>query len=266
MNSELPILHHRGYIGILRINSKDRNRIYGSIAKEETPKVIILKDCYAGNNIEEVTEQFILFVNRDIDIAEYNERNREWRKHNDIKSIAAVYNILPKEFKTILESGIFDRNLLQKVEGGFYEVPLYYVTKAWDFILKSDMNGYEFMVGPYFGDEKPDISDWREFIIEDNPQRFRCQAIANNNSIKKLWRDFFDIDIDSLDIDFLKFNRHLVPNVSIDESHIFYRDVPDGVYEFIFDCINNPSIDYVFLDTVSDLMEAAADIKNSYIH
>lgn len=263
MDKKLPVLYYKGYLAYLFINSKDRNRIYGSIAKEGFPKDIIIHNSFAGNNIQEVKERFRNCVEQQINLKNYNEKNKQWKDKEDYKSIATVYNILPNKFKARLEASLFDKTLIEKVKGGFYEVPLYYVTKAWDCILKSNLCGYGFMAGPSsYEEDNHDIQEWRDFIIEESPKRFRCQAIADNNNMKGIWMKYFGIDIDSLNIDFSKYNRHIMPNVDKAGEYSFFHDVPNGVFEYIFDPINHPSEDFIFFDTISDIMEAASVIKH----
>ena len=59
----LPTLEYRGYLGILRINSKDLNRIYGSIASIDKVDTLIGKDYFAGDDIDSVNNAFHEVVN-----------------------------------------------------------------------------------------------------------------------------------------------------------------------------------------------------------
>lgn len=256
----LPTLFHKGYVSRLWYNEKDRNRIYGSICKAETPDVVAVDTCFAGDNIDEVKERFIQCVERHINIANFKSSQSLWKSKSDYLTIAAVYNILPKVFRTRILEGNFDKSVIDNVKGGFYEVPLYFVTKAWDYILNGSLCGFGFSIGPWHNKDK---GDWYDFIVEERPNRFRCQAIANNNEMKQIWLEYFGIDIDAIDIDFSLYNRHLTPNVSSEDEYYFFQDVPDGVEEYILGPINRPSPDYVYLDTVSDLMEYAAFLNRN---
>lgn len=129
-STELPLLKYRGYIGILKYGKKD-HRIYGSVVKEVEPQKIS-KCCFAGDNLSEAEKNFQDWVSTTISIHEYELRNDHWKQTVDSESISAVYNILPEVFLERINKGDFDENLLDATVGGEYEVPLYYVTKAWD--------------------------------------------------------------------------------------------------------------------------------------
>ena len=168
-------------------------------------------------------------------------------------------NILPDEFKQRVTENKFDDTLLDIVQGGDYEVPLYYVTKAWDIILKGELYPIDFMIGP---EEEEDCTeaDIQEFLAEEKATRTRCEACRDNNKMKKLWKELFDVDIDTLDIDFLQFNMHLPPNVTYEEYQDYFMDVPEGIDEWILCGINHPNSDIVTYDEVSALMEFTAEV------
>lgn len=148
-NNTLPTYTHQGYISRLWYNDKDRNRIYGSICRAESPDIVSVDTCFAGDTLEEVKERFISCVNRHIWIKNYKAKQTEWKSRTNFESIAAVYNILPKEFRKLIDDHKFDETFIDVVKGGAYEVPLYYVTKAWDFILNGSLCGCGFMIGPW---------------------------------------------------------------------------------------------------------------------
>ena len=77
--------------------------------------------------------------------------------------------------------------------------------------------------------------------------------------MKLLWKKYFNIDIDALDIDFSTFNKHLPPNADEDEVYYHFQSVPNGIEEWILDGINTPTGECSF-DDVSSLMEFAAYI------
>ena len=168
-------------------------------------------------------------------------------------------NILPDEFKQRVTENIFDVTLLDTVKGGDYEVPIYYVTKAWDIILKGELFPIDFMIGPE-EDEDCTEADIQEFIEEENITRTRCEACRDNNKMKKMWKELFNIDIDTLDIDFLKFDMHLPPNVTYNEYDYYFQDVPNGIDEWILCGINHPNSECITHDEVSALMEFTAEV------
>ena len=101
-------------------------------------------------------------------------------------------NILPDEFKQRVTENKFDDTLLDIVQGGDYEVPLYYVTKAWDIILKGELFPIDFMIGPE-EDEDCTEADIKEFLAEENATRSRCEACMDNDKMKKIWKRSFNI-------------------------------------------------------------------------
>lgn len=259
MKKSLPILEYRGFVGKIRINSKDNGRIYGVVAKSETPSKCIPHWGYAGDDIDEAFENFKITVDKIISREKYREEQRIWKSQTDYKSIALVYNILPKEFKNHVNAGKLDESLLKSVKGGYYEVPLYYVTKAWDYILKGSWCGMSFFID--YNEENPTEEDKREFFLENNPDRLRKQATEDNNMMKMIWKYLLNIDIDELEIDFSQFNAHMTPRVSEDEEYDHFYSVPDGLTEWIWNPIIYPDEKYIVFESVSCLMEFAADLQ-----
>ena len=78
----------------------------------------------------------------------FKERCKEWKSTTDFERVRCVFNILPDEFRKRVENNTFDKSLLTSVKGGDYEVPLYYVTKAWDILLRGSLFPIDFMIGP----------------------------------------------------------------------------------------------------------------------
>lgn len=196
----------------------------------------------------------------DTNINDYRAKLELWKSTTDYKSVAAVLNILPDLFEKRIESGEFDKSLLNGVEGDYYVVPLYYVTKAWDNLLKGTIGSWSFMFGP---EEDDDYSEKRllEFLQEENATRSRSEAIIHNDQMKQVWKKHFDIDIDELNIDFTKFDIHLEPNLSWSDVMDYFDSCPDGMAEWIFSSpVNHPSEDWVGHDAVSGLMEVVAYI------
>lgn len=255
---QLPILEYKGYKALLTLNPSD-NRLWGKICTPENPSVPMDSWGFAGDNIKKAEDVFRYQVEKIISHREFNEKCHEWKNKTDYESIRCVMNILPKEFEQRISENKFDATLLDAVKGGDYEVPLYYVTKAWDIILKGELFPIDFMIGP---EEEEDCTeaDIQEFLADNEATRTRCEACRDNDKMKKLWKELFDIDVDTLDIDFLRFNMHLPPNVSYEEYQEYFEDVPEGIDEWILGGINHPDSDIVAHDMVSSLMEFAAEV------
>ncbi len=166
---------------------------------------------------------------------------------------------MPDEFQERISSPDFDRKLIEGVVGGDYTVPLYYVTKAWDILLKGTLDVWSFMIGP---EEDDDFSEetLKEFMEEEGATRSRGQATIDNDKMKALWKAQFGIDIDELDVDFTIFDMHIPPKVKPNEYNDYFLDVPDGIVEWIMCGINHPTGGVTF-DSVSSLMEFTALIE-----
>lgn len=252
------ILKYKGYKALLTLNSKD-NRLWGKIYTPENPSMPMDSWGFAGDNMEETEERFHSQVEKIISHKEFKEKCLQWKSNTDFESVRCVMNILPDKFQQRLVEDKFDHSLLTTVKGGDYEVPLYYVTKAWDVILKGELFPIDFMIGP---EENEDCTeeDIKDFLKEENASRSRCQACADNEKMKVIWKEHFNIDIASLEIDFLKFNMHLPPNVTYEEYQDYFVDVPEGIDEWILGGINHPDTDIVTHDEVSALMEFTAEV------
>ncbi len=238
-------LEYKGYTTVSSIGKYDL-RYYGEIY---TPAKVKEKNWgFASDNYYEFKDHFESMVDEIISRKEWKRRNEEWKNSGiDISSIACVFDILPDKFRERIGNGKYDKTLNTKVNGGFYEVPLYYVTKAWDVLLKGDLCDCVYKV-----EYDPDLDD-------DPVDRLLEQAISQNNEMKALWKDKFDIDIDCLDVDFTLFNRHIIPNVSKNSMYSYFQSVPNGIEEWILDGINFPGSNICF-DSVSCLMEFTAYI------
>ncbi|MBQ0141628.1 MAG: hypothetical protein KBT06_02295 [Prevotellaceae bacterium] len=127
--------------------------------------------------------------------------------------------------------------------------------------MKGTLGDLSFMIG---SEENEDFSEQEleEFILEEHATRSRGDAIIDNDKMKVLWKDHFNIDIDRIDVDFSKFNLHLQPNLSSNDEFVYFELVPDGVFEWILGPINHPTEDWVYYDAVSCLMESVAYIIN----
>lgn len=258
MKTKLPILEYKGYRAILTLNPRDK-RLWGKICTPENSSTPIDDWGFAGDDIQEAEKIFQYQVEKIISHKEFNEKCHEWKSKTDYESIRCVMNILPDDFKLRVSENKFDRTLLDGVDGGDYQVPLYYVTKAWDIILNGELYPIDFMIGP---EEEEDCTeaDILEFLAEEKATRTRCEACRDNNKMKKLWNELFNIDIDTLNVDFLQFNMHLPPNVTYEKYRDYFIDVPEGIDEWILCGINHPNRDIVTHDEVSALMEFTAEV------
>ena len=192
--------------------------------------------------------------------AQRKQQQEEWRKSVDSDSIKAVFNILPETFLERIESGLFDCSLIERVPGGDYQVPIYYVTKAWDVLLKSSLGYDAFRIGPEEDDEEDYESALQEFIKEERISRTRPEAVQQNDQIKDIWKQKFSVDIDALDIDFSQYNKHFHPNVDLPTFRDYFFDPLHGVTHWILEAVNHPDYE-IFPESVSSLMEFAAFVK-----
>lgn len=256
---ELPVLEYLGYRGILEYNSRDNNRIYGKICYPEDPETPSKNHGFAGDDLEEAEKLFHSCVDRIIANRQYSHECEEWKKVTDYESVRCVMDILPDKFRQRVTEGTFDKNLLYGVKGGCYAVPLFFVTKAWDIILKGTLETISFMIGP---EEEDDCTeeDIREYLAENMATRTRSEATRDNDSMKELWKELFDIDIDNLPVDFHNFDKHLPPNVSMREYEDYFEDIPNGINEWILGSVNYPENESIFHDSVASLMEFTAQI------
>lgn len=247
----------KGYFTILRPNRRDL-RYYGCIYKLDSYENLKEHGGLAAENEEEAKQRFLGIVESLVEAEKWRETNRKWHQENtDIESIGCVYDILPEKFRERVISGQFDKTLLEHVYGGDYTVPLPYVTKAWDVLLKGELGHYAFMIGPEEDNEDDYETTLRELIEEKHATRTRLEAIRQNDEIIKIWKEKLNVDIDGLDVDFTQFNMHMPPNISDSEYEDYFFNVPDGVFEWILTGVNNPNGKCTF-ESVSALMEFTA--------
>lgn len=258
MKTDVPQLEYKGYKALLTLNPKD-NRLWGEICTPENPLTPLDSWGFAADNIEEAQERFRIQVEKIISNELFFRRCREWQAVTDYESIRCVFNILPDEFSDRVINKQFDESLLNRVKGSDYEVPLYYVTKAWDVLLKGSLFPLDFMIGPE-EDEDCTEEDIKEFLAEENASRSRCNACRDNEIMKKLWKEMFNIDIDSLEIDLSQYDMHLPPKVSYKVYEEYFTDVPDGINEWILARVNSPELEGISHDYVSALMEFTAQV------
>ena len=257
---------YKGYKSEVWINHKDRNRYYGYIYTPDNPtQPYAIPDWgvmpYAGDNLEEARRRFEWQVEMLIEQEQERKRQEEWESVTDYISVSQVCAIHPRKFEQRIKEGKFDKNLLTAVKGGVYAVPIYYITKAWDVLLKGSLpNAY--MIGCEEDDDYTE-EDIREFIEENGVTRMRAEACRDNDRMTEIWKGCFGIDIDALEVDFSVFDMHLEPNVSGDERGYYFEDVPNGIYEWILGYINyseDSTEAKVSYDFAAALMEYAADV------
>lgn len=202
----------------------------------------------AANNLQEYEERFKEVVDDLIYSDKRKAKNEEWQRSGvDVDSIIAVFHMHPDELRKRILNKQYDISLNTKVPRGDYEVPLYYVTKAWDYILKGDTGRFSFWLEPDpDDDEAPAI-------------RTLQTAIEDNEKIKEIWKEYFSVDIDELDVDFDKFDLHIA-NVSDSYYAWYFTSVPNGLEEWILDGVCRPH-DGCNFDHVSCLMEFAAYVR-----
>ena len=254
---DLPVLEYKGFRGVLEYDAN--GRIHGRICPPEEPETPLEHWGFAQDNIEDATQFFKSQVEKIISYRAYKKDLVEWKKVTDYESVRSVVDIVPDKFRQRVKDGIFDKSLLDGVKGGCYAPPLYYVTKAWDIILKGTLEPMDFMIGPEEDDDCTEESI-AEFLRENNATRSRCDACKDNDRMKVLWKELFDIDIDTLEVDFHLFDMHLPPNVSKKEYEDYFGDVPNGINEWILGSVNYPENESIFHDSVASLMEFTAQV------
>ncbi len=260
---------YKGYYTICKPNPNDRGRLYGDIYSPDNQAKPLSNYGFASDTKEEAQIRFESIVRTIIHRKEFAEKQELWLKTEDHLSIGYVLDIMPKEFLERIKSKQLDKSLIDEVKYGDYKVPLYYVTKAWDVLLKRMLGIYADKIGPeedYDGDytkvyEYP--NDLKEYIKEWEITRTRDEAIAQNDEMKVIWKKEFGIDIDELIIDFTQFNMHIPPQVSKDRYEGYFFDPNGGVDDWILDGINYPSGECTF-DKVSALMEFVAMMKYEF--
>lgn len=261
MENEKFIFEYKGYKSEVHVNPKDHYRLHGNIYLPENWEKPYRGSSYAANNIEDARKSFEKIVEELIEAREESIRQKEWERVTDHVSVGQVFAIKPRKFEQRIKDGKFDKNLLIAVKGGVYAVPIYYMTKAWDVLLKGSLpNAY--MIGCE-EDEDATEEDVKEFMEECNASRTRAEAYRDNELMKDVWKRHFGIDIDTLEVDFCVFDMHLEPNVSCKEYRAYFEDVPDGIYEWILDAINYCENDYpdgVRYHVAASLMEFTADV------
>lgn len=229
---------YKGIICKCRVEESDL-RLYGEFY--DSDKTVIQGYGIWADCDTEFLDLAEVWIERIIANREYKRKNEEWKMNNDVESIGCVVHIMPEIFKQRIINGEYDKSLNNVVRGGDYEVPLPFVTKAWDYLLKGTLCTNEFRV---------------EYEAEyDSPAgRTREEALHQNDQMKIVWKELLGIDVDALDVDFSKFDKHLPPKVSEEFSDDYFQAVPYGIEEWILEGINYPS-GMCSYDFVSSLME-----------
>lgn len=252
---------YNGYFVILKISENDF-RYNGTFYDNENPEEEIEGWGVYADDAEEAQPIIKSCINSIISHKNYKIRNHQWIESDvDRESVGCVFDIMPEHFRQRISSGDFDKRLINSVPGGDYEVPLYYVTKAWDVLLNGELGHLAFMIGPeedYYDDDDEDGPD--EFIT-DETKRTRMEACRDNDEMKSIWKEMLGIDIDKFDIDFSQFNKNMPPNVSEEVFETYFFDSVDGIFEWILGGVNYPNGQCTF-DSVSALMEFTALVVN----
>ncbi|MBO7440025.1 MAG: hypothetical protein J6U21_10155 [Bacteroidales bacterium] len=254
-------LEYKGYTAVCEPNPNDRGRLYGRVYPPDNQFVPLEHWLFTGGTSDEVYQNFKTVVEKVLEHKSFNDTQEDWVHSVDYHSIRAVFNILPDEFERRIDNGYFDKSLLNGVKGGDYVVPLFYVPKAWDVLLKNSLGLVAFKIGPEEDAEEADYeNELSIFMEEHSATRTRRHAIEQNDKIKEIWKNKIGIDIDEINVDFKKFNMHIPPHVSEDEFYHYFTEVPDGVDEWIMYGINKPEARCTF-HAVSCLMEFTAAMQ-----
>lgn len=249
---ETPKLEYKGYTAYLLAKE---GRYFSKVYEPRNNNP--LEGCgFSVDTLEEAMPRFKSMVERKLQNKAFKRKNEEWLSQTDYESISDVLNIHPKSFKQRVLDGKFDTNLLDRVLGGDYAVPLFFVTKAWDEILKGKLNELSFMVCSE--EDEGIMIDDEDMLSGEQATRRRSEAISQNDEMKLLWKELFNIDLDVIEIDFTQYNMHMPPNISSDDADLYFNDVPDGIVEWIPQRINYEDDNSVTFDSVSCLMEFAA--------
>lgn len=259
LNSDKELhLEYKGYTAICTPNPKDRNRYYVRICPPGHPDDPMKDWVFAGSTSKEAENYFKIQVDSIIEHAEFKAKQKAWEQENDVNSIGCVFDIMPDKFLERIEANSFDKSLIDSVTSGEYTVPLYYITKAWDVLLKGTLGCWSFMIG---SEEDDDFSEesLKEFLEEEEATRSRRQAITDNDRMKSIWKEKFNIDIDAMEIDFTQFDKHIPPKASVDTFNRVFFDVPEGIVEWVMGGINHPNGECTF-DAVSSLMELTSAV------
>lgn len=253
------LLEHRGYTCVAKKYANGRWGFGKGPTPEERDPDSPFDFFWFADTEEEARKWFAIHINHMIERIEYRNKISEWKATHDYKSVAAVFNILPEVFRKRIESDEFDKSLLDGVTGSDYVVPLYYVTKAYDVLLKGTLGNQAFMIGPEEDDDCTE-EEIQEFLKEEGATRSRGEAIKDNDIMKQIWKDKFDIDIDALDVYFRQFDMHIPPNVTDRQFYDYFGDAEDGVNEWVIGGINYADKDFITHECVSALMEYTAEI------
>lgn len=217
---------------------------------------------YAGDNPEKAEHNFRVCASHAAYTKEYRRRNQEWRKSGvDTEGILDFFSIRPDNLRRRIQSGEFDKKLIKNVDGMDLDVPIYYVTKAWELLFNHTefLDDYGILIR-YGEDDEEDDSD-----KEEKDVRTFGEAVAQNNEVKQILKEELGIDIDHMGITFHQFDKHLTPNVSASEMEDYFDSIPFGVCDWLLDGVNYPW-DTCYYDFVSGLVEFVAYIQKKYYY
>src|SRR5574344_125461 len=224
---ETPKLEYKGYTAYLLAKE---GRYFSKVYEPRNNNP--LEGCgFSVDTLEEAMPRFKSMGERELQNKAFKRKNEEWLSQTDYESISDVLNIHPKSFKQRVLDGKFDTSLLESVQGGDYAIPLFYVTKAWDEILKGTLTELDFLLCSE--EHAGTLVDDEAMLSEKQATRRRSEAISRNDEMKLLWKELFNIDIDEIEIDFNQYNIHMPPNISSEDADLYFYDVPDGIVEWI---------------------------------
>lgn len=218
---------------------------------------ILYGHVYLGD-LEDAEIEFVNYVEESLNMQRYCGDTFAWERKNDFRSVSNVMSCQPDEFLRRIREDNFDKSLLVEVPGGDYEVPVWYATKAWDFILKGETNPFDYYLGPSSKNYSPE--EIAKFQEENQYERLLDDAIADNDRMKQIWKEQFGINIDAFELDFSIFGKNLPPKVTEKEyrKHFWRRDF--NLHEGVFKAAVMPISFRAGCNSISDLMETAAEI------
>ena len=250
-------LDYSGYFAVMEVSEYDF-RFNGLIYDMESPDAALDGYAFYTDDTDDAQQLFECLVNGIISLKKWKQKNAQWEESDvDRESVGCVFDIMPERFKERVASGLFDRRLLTEVPGGDYCVPLYYVTIAWDVLLKGSLGDYAYKIGPEEDEYVDDYETALKEFMADGATRTRQEACRDNDEMKSIWKDVFGLDLYKVEVDFTQYDMHIPPNVSEECYYEYFLEVPNGLSEWIFDGINYPDGKCSF-DSVSALMEFTA--------
>ena len=170
---------------------------------------ILYGHVYLGD-LEDAEIEFVNYVEESLNMQRYCGDTFAWERKNDFRSVSNVMACQPDEFLRRIREDNFDKSLLVEAPGGDYEVPVWYATKAWDFILKGETDSFDYYLGPSSKNYSPE--EIAKFQEENQYERLLDDAIADNDRMKQIWKEQFGINIDAFELDFSIFGKKRLSN------------------------------------------------------